>query len=179
MVSQGKKVTIPEFISVAASLMKSGAHNLQILSPTVHFPALRIALRELRRIGFPLPIIFKSSGYERVEELRTFEGLVDIFLPDLKFGSNSSLAGVAGVADYFKVTTAAIEEMIRQTGPLLLDNEGIGTRGVLIRHVRAPIYKDEWAALSTYLDRLPKGVVVSINKNFVNLTPLPDERGNR
>jgi putative pyruvate formate lyase activating enzyme len=169
MVRQGAETSIQDFIDICFSMRNDGAHNLQILSPTVHFPALRAALEHLKNSGFELPVIFKSSGYERVEELSKFDGLVDIYLPDLKFGTTSAWAARAGVKDYFTVAQAAIAEMIRQAGPLLTGPDGIATRGVLVRHVKAPLPEPEWREIDAFLSSLPPGVGVSVQNNFVSL----------
>lgn len=181
MVEDGAEVTIGELLAICAELEGDGAHNVQILSPTCHLPALRVALRELRRSGFPLPIVWKSSGYESIEELRKLEGLVDVYFPDLKFGSCSAWAKKAGAKNYGKVACAAIGEMIRQAGPLVLDANGTATRGVMIRHVRAPLPAEETREIETFLAGLPAGVRISYLDRFMLLDEfsLAQEKANR
>ena len=169
MVADGVPADAAAFFGICESLVTSGAHNLQLLSPTVHLPALRILLRELRDARFPLPVVLKSSGFERVEELRRLEGLVDIYLPDLKFGGYSAWAVRAGARDYFSVARAAIGEMIRQVGDLELDEAGIARRGVLVRHVEAPLPPGEKAEISEFLDSLRGRAHVSRLAQFVSL----------
>lgn len=167
MVKHGTSYSIKEFCDLAFSLVEQGAHNIQILSPTVHFPALRVALEELKKIRFPLPIILKSSGFERIEELKKFDHLVDIYLPDFKFGSCSSWATRARARNYFRVAQAAIHEMIRQVGPLQLDSQGIAQRGVLVRHVLSPLPPEEREEIQGFLHSL--NVPVSYLDNWVSL----------
>jgi len=168
-VADGAVTDAAGFFGICKSLLEEGAHNIQILSPTVHLPSLRILLAELKRTGFPLPIVLKSSGYERVEELRKLDGLVDIYLPDLKFGSCSAWAVRAGVRNYFSEARDSIEEMIRQVGNLALNEEGLASRGVLVRHVEAPLPPAEKKEILTYLDSLRGRAAVFLNSHFVSL----------
>lgn len=169
MVANGCPVTIEQFLDVAWDLRARGAHNLQLLSPTVHLPALGAALAALRREGFDLPIVLKSSGYEHVEAVRALDGLVDVYLPDLKFGPRSGTAQRAAARDYFEVACAAIVEMARQVGPLVVDGDGIAVRGLLVRHVMAPLPSEEREAVLSFLRKLPPGTRVSVTDNFVPL----------
>jgi putative pyruvate formate lyase activating enzyme len=104
---------------------------------------LRTVLQTAKQAGFRLPIIFKSSGYELVSELEKFSGLVDIYLPDFKFGAESEWAARARAKDYFSVVKSAIAEMIRQTGPMRFNEKGLLLQGTLIRHVLAPLPDSE------------------------------------
>lgn len=153
MFTNGKPCTPLDFWNLAWSFA-GRAHNLQLLSPTGHFPWLRARLIELKRGNYPLPIVFKSSGYERVEWLRAFEGLVDIYLPDLKYGPGSEWAKRAGTPDYFEVACEAIKEMHRQVGPLQQNGAGVGTRGLLVRHILAPLPEGEREAILDFVGAL-------------------------
>jgi putative pyruvate formate lyase activating enzyme len=166
MVASGTPTSVAELVKLMHELAANGANNIQILSPTVHFPALRVALGVIKRERFPLPIVLKSSGYESVEELKKLEGLVDIYLPDLKFGSCSAWGARAGVKDYFSVAREAIDEMIRQVGPLKTGPEGRAIRGVLVRHVLAPIPGPERAEILAFLGSLAEGVGTSVLDTF-------------
>jgi putative pyruvate formate lyase activating enzyme len=169
MVASGEATDAAGFFAICDRLRKDGAHNIQILSPTVHLPALRVLLKVLKGTAFPLPIILKSSGFESVAELRKLEGLVDIYLPDLKFGSCSAWAVRAGVRNYFFVAREAIEEMIRQTGNLSTNEQGIALKGVLVRHVEAPLPAAEKREILDYLDSLKGRAAVFLNSHFTNL----------
>jgi putative pyruvate formate lyase activating enzyme len=166
MVRGGTPVSAETFLEIAASLNTGGAENLQVLSPTVHLPSLRLLLAELKKRGYGLPVALKSSGYEDVEKLKPLEGLVDIYIPDLKYGPSSKWASKAGVPDYFEVACASIAEMYRQTGPAVMDRHGILQKGVLVRHVRAPLPKKERKAIDDYMAAMPEGVLVSVQSEF-------------
>ncbi|MBI5528422.1 MAG: hypothetical protein HY897_18985 [Deltaproteobacteria bacterium] len=169
MVAAGVRVTPNRLAAMAWDLRKRGAENLQLLSPTVHIPALARVLRHLRGCGFDIPVVFKSSGYESVNELRKFEGLVDVYLPDVKFGPRSRWAESAGAADYFDEMRRAVEEMYRQTGPLALSPRGTAVRGVLVRCVPAPLPSRERGTIERFLRTLPKGIHVSHTAVFDRL----------
>ena len=168
-VADGTPVSPLEFLEICKSLYDRGAENIQILSPTVHLAMLIPILTALKKNSFPIPIVFKSSGYENLEQLKALDGLVDVYLPDLKFGSCSLWSKRAGVRDYFEQTKAAISEMIKQTGALQLDSRGVAKRGVLVRHVEAPLPESEKAQILAFLSLLPEGVAVSIQNTFVSL----------
>jgi len=170
MVSGGKPISQLDLFRLAWDLAEQGAHNLQLLSPTVHIPALISVLNELKKAGYPLPIIFKSSGYEAVDQLTRFSGLIDVYLPDFKFGPHSSWGNRAGVRDYFQVVTETIKEMLRQVGMLEIGPEGTVQRGVIVRHVRAPLPAEETAKIEFILAGFSKlGAQISLLDNFVSL----------
>jgi len=168
-VAEGIETSPRKFLALCQALQEKGAHNIQILSPTVHLPMLRIILKMLKKSAFPCPILLKSSGYESVEQIRSLAGLVDIYLPDFKFGSCSQWSKRAGVKDYFEKASAAVNEMINQVGPLVCDEAGIAKKGVLVRHVQAPLPEEEKIQIQTFMDRLPEGVRTSLQNNFVSL----------
>lgn len=166
----GTETSIEEFLLMCESLYHRGASNIQILSPTVHLPKLITALRILKHQNFPLPLIFKSSGYEKVSELKKFEGLVDIYLPDFKFSSSCFWKSQAGVNDYHEVFIKCLQEMFRQVGPAKKNELGLLTRGVLIRHVNNPYLEEsEKKEMLSFLQNLSQGIQVSYLDNFVVL----------
>ncbi len=169
MVADGTVLSLEETVDLAWRLRDEGAHNLQILSPTAHLPALLALARALKDAAFDIPIVFKSSGYERIEWLRRFATLVDVYVPDVKFGPDSAWAGQAGAADYFLVAKRTVAEMIRQVGPLRLDDQGLAVKGVVVRHLCAPLPPAERRAIDAYLETLPQGVRISRPAPFVSL----------
>ncbi len=115
-------------------LEEAGAHNIDLVTPTHFAGAVLESLEEPPGV----PVIYNSGGYESVETLKLFEGKVQIYLPDFKYASSRRAALYSGAADYPEVALAAIREMIRQTGPYVIDGEGLLRRGVLIRHMMLP-----------------------------------------
>ena len=129
----GKPVSVERLREIFWELIGQGAHNINLVSPTPFAPAIREALAE----PLPVPVVWNTGGYERVETLRSLEGKVQVWLPDLKYVDSGLSQDLSGAADYFDAASAAIEEMVRQTGDYVLE-AGLLKRGVLIRHLMLP-----------------------------------------
>ncbi len=114
-------------------LIDEGAQCLEMVTPTHFLPDLLPALTP----KLPVPVVYNCGGYESVETLRALEGLVDVYLPDLKYADNALAEKFSRAPDYFETATAAIREMVRQTGEAVIE-DGVMTRGVLIRHLVLP-----------------------------------------
>ena len=130
---KSKVITAKRLRTILEELIAQGAHNINLVNPTHFTPWILEALTP----PLPVPVVWNSGGYDRVETLRTLEGKVQIFLPDLKYAMEEPARRYSGAADYFPVARAAIEEMFHQTGPYKMEN-GLMTRGVIIRHLVLP-----------------------------------------
>lgn len=119
-------------------LQRSGCHNVNLVTPTHFLPWILRAVREAADMGLEIPIVYNCGGYELEESLGLLHGIVDIFLPDMKYGEDAAGHALCGVRDYVKVNREAIRCMFRQVGPLKLDGQRIGVRGLLIRHLVLP-----------------------------------------
>ena len=129
----GKTVTVSRLRELFEDLVAQGAHNINLVSPTPYALVIREALSE----PLPVPVVWNTGGYERVETLRAMEGKVQIWLPDLKYADSTLAEQYSGAADYFEYAAAAILEMYRQTGPYVME-DGLLKRGVVIRHLMLP-----------------------------------------
>lgn len=129
----GKPVDSAGLRSLMEELIAQGAENIDLVTPTHYLPTLIPALQP----KLPVPVVYNCGGYERVETLRQLDGLVDIYLPDLKYADRALAENLSGAADYFPVAAAAIREMVRQTGPVQWDGEKV-VRGTVIRHLILP-----------------------------------------
>ncbi len=129
----GKPVTAVRLREVMEELIAQGAHNINLVSPTPFTPAIREVLEK----PLPVPVVWNTGGYERVETLRTLEGKVQIWLPDLKYADVALAKRYSGAGDYFAAASAAIREMHRQSGDYVLE-DGLLRRGVVIRHLLLP-----------------------------------------
>lgn len=129
----GKPVTVERLREICLKLIDQGAHNINLVNPT-HFAH---AVAELLRKPLPVPVVWNTGGYDRVETLRALEGRVDIYLPDLKYLTPELAGRYSGAADYPEAARAAIREMVRQTGPCILE-DGLLKRGTVIRHLILP-----------------------------------------
>ena len=131
----GKSVSMERLADICRELVEQGAHNLNFVTPT-HYAHVVKELLEGYRPG--VPIVWNSGGYERVETLRSLEGLVDIYLPDLKYLDGDVAVRYSAAPDYPEAAVAAIREMVRQVGPCELDGDGLLKKGVVIRHLLLP-----------------------------------------
>ena len=118
-------------------LARQGAHNINLVTPTPQLPGVIEALILAWEEGLALPVVYNCGGYENVEVLQLLDGLVDIYLPDLKYGSDKA-GRLSGPETYFLRATEAIHEMKRQVGPLQLDEEGVAKQGLIVRHLVLP-----------------------------------------
>ena len=130
----GKSVTIERLREIFQELITQGAHNINLVTPTHYTHAVLEALS----VSLPIPVVWNTGGYERVETLRKLEGKVQIYLPDLKYLDPDRARRYSAAPDYPEAAIAAIREMVRQTGPCVFDEEGILRRGVIIRHLLLP-----------------------------------------
>lgn len=131
----GKPITVERLADIFRELEQSGAHNINLVNPTHYVISICKALSLYKP---NVPIVYNSSGYERAETLKMLEGLVDVYLPDCKYVDSTLSSALSDAPDYFRYASAAIKEMARQTGPVLLDDNGIAQRGTIVRHLVLP-----------------------------------------
>jgi putative pyruvate formate lyase activating enzyme len=134
----GHDLSVDDLTALMLELQLSGAHNINLVTPSHFTPQVRQALALAKASGLTLPVVWNSSGYETVETLRGLEGLVDIYLPDLKYMDSHAAARYSAAPDYPRVATRAIAEMHRQVGRLALNDAGLAVRGLLIRLLVLP-----------------------------------------
>lgn len=163
----GKRVSPARLREIFEELIAQGAHNIDLVTPT-HFSHV---LREVLQKPLPVPVIWNSGGYETVETLRRLEGLVQIYLPDLKYLSSEKAGRYSSAKDYPRAATAAIREMVRQTGPCVFDGDGLIRRGVVIRHLLLPGGLPEARAVMDWVgETFPRGeVYFSLMSQYVPL----------
>ncbi|MFQ6067434.1 MAG: radical SAM protein, partial [bacterium] len=134
----GNKVSTHELSQMMLTLQKRGCHNINLVTPTHFIPQILSGLSEAIDNGLSIPLVYNCSGYESVETLKLLEGIVDIYMPDLKYGAREAGEKYSSAPDYFEIAKKAIKEMHRQVGDLRLDREGIAQRGLLVRHLVLP-----------------------------------------
>ncbi len=140
-----------QLAAVMLDLQRQGCHNINLVTPSHVVPQILEALALAADQGLTLPLVYNSSGYDAPETLRLLEGVVDIYMPDIKFWHDATAARYTGVKDYATVTRAAVREMYGQVGDLELDRDGIAVRGLLVRHLVMPGQLDETAAIVRFL----------------------------
>lgn len=167
--STGKTTDAAALRELMLRLRDEGVHCIDLVTPTHYVRTVREALTGLE-LG--IPVVWNSSGYESVETLRTLEGLVQVYMPDYKY-SDPALAGrYSAAADYPSVAAEAIREMVRQTGPYRLDEDGLLLSGVLIRHLILPgETENSMGAIDFVADSFPRrSVLFSLMSQY---TPMP------
>ena len=159
----GKDISAARLREIFEELIVQGAHNIELVTPTHFLPWILPALTP----RLPVPVVYNCGGYERVETLRALEGLVDVYLPDLKYADGTLAAELSGAADYFPVACEAIREMFRQVGPYVLE-DGLLTRGVVIRHLVLPGYLDNTRRVLDWIAETfaPGDVLVSLMSQY-------------
>ena len=136
---EGDYVTHDQVARLMLNLQSIGCHNVNLVTPTHVVPSIVQALRQAIPRGFRLPLVYNCGGYDPAEIIRLLDGIVDIYLPDYKYTDGKAAAKYShGADDYPEVAAAAIKEMHRQVGGLLVDEKGIALRGLIIRHLVMP-----------------------------------------
>ena len=166
----GKPVDSAELRRMMEALIGEGAENIDLVTPTQYLPTLLPALEPKPAV----PVVYNCGGYERVETLKKLEGKIDIYLPDLKYADNRLARALSGAPDYFQVATAAIREMVRQTGPVRWEGEKI-TRGTVIRHLILPGFVDNSLNVLDWIGETftPGEVLVSLMRQYTPMPGLP------
>jgi putative pyruvate formate lyase activating enzyme len=136
--NEGIEVSPNQIAGMMIELMERGCHNINVVTPTHVTPQILEALEVAIDRGLNIPIVYNSGGYESVETLRLLDGIIDIYMPDFKFWEDSWAGRFCQAPDYRDMARAAIREMHRQVGDLVIDSRGIAVRGLLIRHLVMP-----------------------------------------
>lgn len=168
----GRPVSASRLASIFRELVEAGAHNINLVNPTHFVPAILEALCLYRP---PVPLVYNSSGYERLETLRLLDGVIDVYLPDLKYLDMALARSLSAAENYPLYATEAILEMARQTGPMVLDENGIAMHGTMVRHLVLPGYtRSSQEVLDWMADHLPPGVWVSLMFQYTPIRELPE-----
>lgn len=156
----GKTISINQLCDIYKRLEEQGANNINLVNPT-HFVDAIIESFEIYKPS--VPVVYNSGGYESVETLKRLDGLIDVYLPDLKYADDEKAKRYSYAPDYFEVATKAIVEMAKQTGPPKLDNRGIIKKGTIVRHLVLPENtKNSESVLRWLSDNLSGKVLISL-----------------
>jgi len=158
----GKELTIEELAECMLGLQERGAHNINLVTPTHFVPQIIESLCRAVEKGLHIPIVYNSSGYDSINVLNLLEGVVDIYLPDMKYGNDENAWKYSHARDYVSVNRDAVREMYRQTGELVLDKDGVARRGLLIRHLILPGGISGTEQVLAFIARLSNTIPVSL-----------------
>jgi len=135
---EGSEASSHDMAYMMLSLQRRGCHNINLVSPTHVVPQILEALELAVAEGLHVPLVYNCGGYESVETLRLLDGIVDIYMPDMKYADSSTAYEYSDVQNYAEINKAALKEMHRQVGDLQADDRGVATRGLLVRHLVLP-----------------------------------------
>lgn len=159
----GEPVTTEKLAQMMLELQAMGCHNINLVSPSHVVAQILAAAESAAHQGLALPLVYNTGGFDSLEALALLDGVVDIYMPDMKYGDPDTAHRYSRVRDYVAINQAAVKEMHRQVGDLVLDADGIARRGLLIRHLVMPGLPTETAAVLRFIaDELS-------NNSYVNL----------
>lgn len=172
---KGILISIEQLSEVFLRLQRQGALNINLVTPTHYLPQIRKALLLAKEQGLTLPIVYNSSGYEKVSSLKELDGLIDIYLPDFKYFSSDTARRFSAAADYPAIVKLALDEMFRQVGTPCFNDDGIMEKGMIVRHLLLPGKEKEAEEIIKYLySRYGDDIFLSLMNQY---TPLPQVKG--
>lgn len=163
---KGKIISIDNLVNIYLELQNKKALNINLVTPTHYVPLIKESLIIAKEKGLTIPIIYNTSGYEKVDTLKSLDKLIDIYLPDLKYYDNDLALKYSKSPDYFKYATKAISEMYRQVGKPIIKN-GIMKKGLIVRHLVLPGHIEDSKKVIKYLyDTYEDNIYISIMNQF-------------
>ncbi len=147
----GKSITIERLSDIFIELQNKGANNINLVTPSHYVPQIIEALDKAKNKGLLLPVVYNTSGYEKVETIKALEGYVDIYLPDFKYFNSKIGKRYSNCPDYFSCASATVEEMVRQKPNPVFDERGMMKKGVIVRHLMLPGYLEDSKSIIKYL----------------------------
>lgn len=134
----GEEAEIEDLAQMMLSLQERGCHNINLVSPTIWVPQILKSLIIARKRGLKLPLVYNTGGYDAVETLELLDGIIDIYMPDIKYSDDAAGLKYSRVPNYWSVVQEAVREMHSQVGDLVIHKQGLAKRGLLIRHLVLP-----------------------------------------
>lgn len=164
--NMGKEISVERLKEICLELQNMGANNINLVTGTHFLPLIKEALILAKKEGLTIPIVYNTSSYENVESLKEMEGLIDIYLPDLKYYDNKLAENFSLANNYFEIATNAIKEMVRQTGKPVIENN-IMKKGVIVRHLLLPNNLEDSKKTIKYLhDTYDEDIYISIMNQY-------------
>lgn len=174
----GKPITTDKFKDICLKLQAKGAHNINLVTPTHFIPLIKEGLIKAKNAGLKIPVIYNTSSYENINHLKSLEGLIDVYLPDLKYYDNDLAIKYSNCQNYFKYATMAIQEMYRQVGAPIIKNNLI-TKGVIVRHLLLPGHLNDSKKIIKYLyDTYDDNIFISIMNQYTPIRKVKYENLN-
>jgi len=174
--NQGKIITQAQLCDTFLMLQQKGANNINLVTPTHYVPQIIEALKLAKAKGLSLPVVYNSSGYENVDTIKMLEGYVDVYLPDFKYYDNKYAIKYSSSPDYFEKASAAIFQMVKQTGSCCFDENGLIKSGVIVRHLMLPGLLFDSKKIIDYLyTNFGDKIYISIMSQYTPLDTISDK----
>ncbi|BCJ93772.1 radical SAM protein [Anaerocolumna cellulosilytica] len=171
----GKKITIERLAEIFLELQEKKANNINLVTPGHYVPQIMNAIELSKSRGLELPIVYNTSSYEKAETLKLLEGYIDIYLPDMKYYDKAIAKKYSKAEEYFKYASEALQEMVRQVGKLTFREDGVLTKGVIVRHLTLPGYLTDSKKIIKYLyETYGDTIYISIMNQYTPLDKVKD-----
>ena len=165
--NKGKTISITRLAEIMLELQNKNVHNINLVTPTIYIPSIIKAIKKAKKMGLNIPIIYNSSGYENAQVIKLLDGLIDVYLPDFKYFDNKFAIKYSKANNYVENTKLVIDEMVKQTGPCIFDNNGIIKKGTIVRHLMLPNLKEDTKKVINYLYQTYKdNIYISIMNQY-------------
>ena len=169
----GKEVSIQRLAEIMLDLKEKGAHNINLVTPTHYIPSIAESIRIAKAEGLDIPIVYNTGSYDNSSALKMLDGLVDIYLPDMKYFTSKVSGEMSLAPDYPLVCRDAIAEMVRQVGEPVFDDDGIMKKGVIVRILLLPGHVAEAKLSLKYLvDTYGDGLYISLMNQYTPMTDM-------
>ena len=164
---KGKEVSVERFSDICLELQEKGAQNINLVTPTHYVPLIIKGLKIAKKKGLSIPIIYNTSSYENVSTIKSLKGLIDVYLPDLKYYSDEYAIKYSKAYNYFEYATKAIDEMYKQVGRIKFNKKGEVVKGVIVRHLMLPEMEEDSKKIIKYLyDKYKHNIYISIMNQY-------------
>lgn len=163
----GKEISIEQLSQIILEQQEKNVENINLVTPTSYVPQICEAIKKAKEKGLKIPIVYNTNGYEKVETIQRLNGIVDVYLPDLKYAENEIGKKYSKVDHYFETATAAIQEMVKQVGFPVLNQKGMIQKGVMIRHLVLPNHIDNSKQVLKWIqENMPSEIFISIMAQY-------------
>lgn len=168
----GKEISTERLAEIFLELQEQGANNINLVTGVMFIPSIATALRQAKKQGLRIPVVYNSGGYEEPEALKLLDGLVDIYLPDFKYMEPESAKTFSHADHYVEKAKAAVSEMVRQVGAPVFDQRGMMVKGVIVRHLLLPGKRKEAERVVAYLyETYGEQIYFSIMNQYTPMKP--------
>lgn len=171
--NNGTEISIGHFVDICLDLQSRGALNINLVTPTHYVPLIVDSLKLAKEKGLTIPIVYNTSSYETVETIKLLDGLIDVYLPDFKYYNDDLAKKYSHIDKYYETATKAIQEMYRQQPKCIFNDQGIMTKGVIVRHLLLPNMEEDTKKILKYLyQTYQDNIYISIMNQYTPIRKL-------